>query len=122
MRRLVTMVVLAAAALMAFVPAAEAAKAWTTLTTHGVHYAAPSATVFNGSVVSLRKACVNRRLVIVFRQRRGPDQKIGTTRAKPGYTWRLKKPGLLPHGTYYAVVRATGQCSRARSLDYVGPG
>jgi hypothetical protein len=128
MRRLISITALAAVAVMAFVPAASAAKTHTALTTDGVFYVPTPATLFTGDVISVKKACANKRVVTIFRKRSGADEKIGTTKSKPGLTqknlffWSLEKPGLLPKGTYYSIVEATDKCAGARSKGYVGPG
>ena len=126
MRKLLSVTALAAIAVIAFTATAEA-KTRTTLTTDGVFYTPHPSTLFSGDVISVKKACANKRLVIVFRKRPGADQKIGATRSKPGlvvrnqFFWTLEKRGMLPKGTYYAVTRATDRCSGARSTGYAGP-
>jgi hypothetical protein len=128
MGKLIGIIAIAAIALVAFVPAASAAKTHTALTTDGVFFLPKPATLFTGDVISVKKACANKRVVRIFRKRPGADQKIGTTKSKPGLTqknlffWSFEKPGLLPHGTYYSLIKATDRCSGARSKGYVGPG
>lgn len=126
--KLLSTIAIAAVAVMVFVPAASAAKTYTALTTDGVFYLPSGETLFSGGVISVKKACANKRLVTIFRQRRGADQKIGATKSKEGltikglYIWTFAKKGLLPQGTYYSVVKATANCSGARSTGYAGPG
>ena len=112
---------------VAFVPAAgAAAKTATTVTLDDV-FVVPIETHWDGDVKSSRKACKNKRLVIVYRVRSGADQKMGATRSykgkvDPGYFWSLVKDGIAPEGNYYAKVRPTDQCKgdRSPSLHFSG--
>jgi hypothetical protein len=105
---------------MAFVPAASASgKANTRLTFDSI-VLTPSETIWAGDIFSPRKACKNQRKVLVFRQRSGADQKMGSTRSykgtdQPGYYWVFSKQGLAPRGKYYAKVRPTDRCQGDRS-------
>ena len=113
--------VLVALAAMALATPAHA-KTFTALTAEAFY--GNGETIFKGSVISVKKACANKRLVTVFRKRPGADQKIGSAKAK-GTTlsyWGFTKVGMLGQGTYYAVAKATGQCSAGRSIGYSGPG
>ena len=112
--------VLAVAIAVACVPAAEGAgrKATTRLTIDAV-FNAPSGTYWSGDIFSGRKACKNKRLVVVFRVRPGADQKIGQTRSFKGmvnnnYYWTMNKPGIYS-GNFYAKVKPTARCKGDRS-------
>ncbi len=126
MRKLISITALAAVAVMACVSVASAAT-HTTVTTDGVFYASGE-TLFSGDVISVKKACANKRVVTIFRKRPGADQKIGVTKSKEGltikglYFWTFAQKGLLPKGTYYSVVKPTDGCLGARSTGYAGPG
>ena len=103
MRKLLSVTALAAIAVMAFTATAEA-KTRTALTTDGVSYTPHPSTLFSGDVISVKKACANKRIVIVFRKRPGADQRIGATRSKPGLTgknlffWTLREERSVAEG------------------------
>jgi hypothetical protein len=106
---------------VACVPAAEAAggKATTRLTIDAV-FLATGSTHWSGDIFSGRKACKDKRLVLVFRVRPGADQKVGQTRSFKGissnkYFWTMDKPGAYPSGNYYAKVNPTRRCKGDRS-------
>lgn len=103
-----------------FVPTASARdKASTTVTLDDV-FVVPIETHWDGDIRSRRRACKNRRPVLVFRVRPGADQKMGSTKSykgqvDPGYFWSLVKDGIAPEGDYYAKVRPTDRCKGDRS-------
>jgi len=87
----------------------------------------PSGTIYTGDIFSSRKACKNRRQVLVFRVRPGADQKIGSTKsykgkAQPGYYWSYVQDGLPQDGDYYAKTKPTDACKGDRSADYAYEG
>jgi hypothetical protein len=80
----------------------------------------PGETQWAGDIFSPRKRCKNNRLVSVFLDRPGADEKIGSTRsykgtAQPGYFWVLSQQGGAPNGNYYAKVKRTRKCKADRS-------
>ena len=113
-------IVLAAAIAVACVPAAAAGgKAKTRVTLDNIEIT-PGGTIWTGDIFSPRKACKNKRRVLVYRVLDGPDEKRGSTRsfkgkAQPGYFWIYDEPGIAPPGNYYAKVKPTNKCKGDRS-------
>ena len=128
MKRAALLAVFVIAATAAFAPAASArGKANTTVTLDDV-FAVPIETHWDGDVRSRRKACKNRRRVLVFRVRPGADAKVGSTRSyrgksDPGYYWSYVEQGVAPSGNYYAKVKPTDTCQgdRSKTLHFSGP-
>ena len=127
MRKLLSIAAIAAIAVMAFVPAASAATK-TAVTFDGA-FLTNGASMWSGQVVSPKAKCANKRVVLIFKQRPGTDQKIGSAKAKPvtgatGYYWAFEKVGFAVKSSekYYAKVKPTSSCSGARSpvLNAVG--
>ena len=105
---------------VACMPAAEAAGKATTRLTIDAVFLATGSTYWSGDIFSGRKACKNKRLVLVFRVRPGADQKVGQTRSFKGmvnnnYYWTMNKPGAYPSGNYYAKVNPNARCKGDRS-------
>lgn len=123
MKRAVLLVVAIA---VACVPAASAsAKTNTTVTIDSVFLAA-GGTQWAGDIMSPRKACKSKRLVLIFRVRPGADFKVGSTRSfkglvDNGYYWTFSKPGAAKRGRYYAKVKPTDTCEGDRSGTLTGP-
>jgi hypothetical protein len=120
MRKLLSIAAIAAISLVAFVPAASAATK-TAVTFDGASMT-NGASMWSGEVVSPKAKCANKRVVLIFKQRPGADQKIGSAKAKPvtgviGYHWAFEKKGFAVKSSekYYAKVKPTGNCSGARS-------
>jgi hypothetical protein len=122
MRKLLSIAVIAAVAVMAFVPAASAAaKSKTTVKFDGA-FLTNGASMWSGEVVSPKAKCANKRVVLIYKQRRGADQKIGSAKAvavtgQVGYFWAFEKAGFAvkPSEKYYAKVKPTEKCAGARS-------
>lgn len=123
MKRVVLLVVVSA---VACVPTAwGAGKTATTVTIEAVILGSGQ-TIWSGEVKSARKACRNRRTVLIFRVRSGPDVKVGSTRSTKAlsgnrYNWGFSKVGAAPSGKYYAKVRPTETCAGDRSGSLKGP-
>ena len=120
MRKLLSMAAIAAVAVMAFVPAASAATK-TAVTFDGA-FLTNGASMWSGQVVSPKTKCALKRVVLIFKQRPGADQKIGSTKAErvtgaTGYHWAFEKVGYAVKSSekYYAKVKATDKCAGARS-------
>lgn len=119
-------VLLVAAIAVVCVPAASAsAKTNTTVTIDSVFLGAGE-TQWAGDIMSPRKACKNRRLVLIFRARAGADVKVGATRSfkglvDNGYYWAFSKAGAAKTGRYYAKVKPTDTCEGDRSGTLTGP-
>jgi hypothetical protein len=76
--------------------------------------------------MSPRRACKNKRLVLIFRMRPGADFKVGSTRSFKGmvdnrYYWTFSKLGAAKRGRYYAKVKPTDTCEGDRSGTLLGP-
>jgi hypothetical protein len=120
MRKLLSIAAITAAAVMALVPAASAATK-TAVTFDGA-FLTNGASMWSGQVVSPKAKCANKRVVLIFKQRHGADQKIGSAKAAPvtgvtGYHWAFEKVGFAvkPSEKYYAKVKPTDKCAGARS-------
>jgi hypothetical protein len=119
-------VLLAVAIAVACVPVASAsAKTNTTVTIDSVFLGAGD-TQWAGDIMSPRKACKNKRLVLIFRARPGTDVKVGSTRSfkgmvDNGYYWTFSKAGAAKRGRYYAKVKPTDTCEGDRSGTLTGP-
>ncbi|MGH3337230.1 MAG: hypothetical protein ACRDPL_00140 [Propionibacteriaceae bacterium] len=120
MRRLISITALAAVAVMAFVPAASAATK--TVVTFDGAFLTNGASMWSGQVVSPKTKCAHKRVVLIFKQRPGKDQKIGSAKAERvtgvvGYHWAFEKVGFAVKSSekYYAKVTATEKCAGARS-------
>ena len=131
MRKLLSIAAIAAIAAMAFVPAASAkVYAKTTLTMDPV-FLTNGGTMWSGKVVApTNKKCASKRVVLLFKQRAGKDQKIGSTKAEPitgqvGYYWAFEKVGFAakPSERYYVKATRTEKpaCAPARSSVRSGP-
>lgn len=123
MRKAVLLVALAALATVA--SASAGGKASTRVTLDFIQ-PTPGETIWTGDIFSSKKACKNKRKVLVFRQRPGADEKIGATRSykgsdQPGYYWSYAEPGLPAAGNYYAKVKPTDACKGDRSDLYPYP-
>ena len=116
---------------MAFVPAASAkVYAKTTLKMDPV-FLTNGATMWSGQVLApTNEKCANKRVVLIFKQRPGRDQKIGSTKAEPvtgqvGYYWAFEKVGFAakPSERFYVKVKRTERpaCAAARSSVRSGP-
>ena len=111
---------------LACVPAASAGGKASTRVTLDFIQPTPGETLYTGDIFSSRKACKNKRQVLVFRARPGADEKIGATRsykgkAQPGYYWTLAKDGLPAGGEYYSKVKPTDACKGDKSALYPYP-
>ena len=81
------------------------------------------AAIWSGDIVTPKAECGQNRVVLIFRQRPGPDQKVGSTEAKRtavvalyGYAWVFEKIyAVKASERYYAKVNATDKCAGARS-------
>jgi hypothetical protein len=111
---------------VACVPAAWAGgKTKTTVTIDAV-FLASGQTHWSGDIISPRKACKNRRVVLIFRTRPSADAKVGSTRSYKGmvdngYYWTFFKEGAAQSGRYYAKVKPTDTCEGDRSGTLTGP-
>lgn len=117
---------LAMASALAAVPAAGAGENTRTTVTIDAVFLGPGQTYWSGDVMSPRKACKNRRRVLIFRVRPGADAKVGATRsfkgsADNGYYWTYSENGAARRGKYYAKVKPTGTCRGDRSPALTGP-
>ena len=129
MRKLLSIAAIAAIAVMAFAPAAPAkVYAKTTLTMDPI-FLTNGGTMWSGKVVA-KKKCASKRVVLLFKQRPGKDQKIGSAKAEPvtgqpGYYWAIEKVGFAakPSERYYVQVKRTDKpaCAAARSSVRNGP-
>lgn len=120
MRKLLSIAAIAAIAVMACVPAASAATK-TAVTFDGA-FLTNGASMWSGQVVSPKTKCALKRVVLIFKQRPGADQKIGSTKAERvtgsiGYHWAFEKVGFAVTSSekYYAKVKPTDKCAGARS-------
>jgi hypothetical protein len=86
-------------------------------------------TMWSGKVLA-KKKCANKRVVLLFKQRSGKDQKIGSAKAEPvtgqvGHYWAFEKVGFAakPSERYYVQVKRTESpaCASARSPLRSGP-
>ncbi len=123
MKRVVLLVLAIA---VACVPAASAAAKTNTKVTIDAVFLGSGQTHWSGDIISPRKACKNRRLVLIFRVRPGADAKVGSTRSfkgmvDNGYYWTFFKVGAAQRGRYYAKVKPTDQCEGDRSGTLTGP-
>ncbi len=123
MKRVVLFVV--ATTIMCVPSASAAGDAGTRVTLDNIQVT-PSGTIWTGDIFSSKKACKNKRRVIVYRVRDGADEKRGSTlsykgSAQPGYFWVYEEEGIARPGNYYAKVRRTDGCKRDRSAIYVLP-
>lgn len=119
MRKLVSIAALAAVAVMAFVPTASAAKSMTSVLLSNA-FLTNGASMFDGELAAF-KSCGKKRVVLIYKQRPGADQRIGKTKAKPDsgitYSWDFEKVGYAVKAgeRYYAKVKPTKKCMGARS-------
>jgi hypothetical protein len=108
------------------VPAASAAgKTRTTVTIDAV-FLASGQTHWSGDLISKRKACKNKRRVLIYRERAGADLKVGSTKSfkgmvDNGYYWTYFQMGAAQKGKYYAKVKPTETCAGDRSPSMTGP-
>ena len=131
MRKLLSIAAMAAIAVVAFVPAASAKVYAKTILTMDPVFLTNGATFWSGKISAPRNAkCANKRVVLIFKQRPGKDQKIGSVKAEPvtgqvGYYWAFEKVGFAakPSERYYAQVKRTEKpaCAPARSSVRSGP-
>ena len=74
---------------------------------------------FEGSIESTKKACANKRKVVVLRRKAGKDERVGATESEPrgnlGYQWVLESSEGLKDSKYYAKAPATQECQGDRS-------
>jgi hypothetical protein len=123
MKRVLLLALLCA---VACVPAAWAAgKTKTTVTIDAV-FLASGQTHWSGDMKSARKACKDRRRVLIYRQRPGADVKVGSTKSfkgmvDNGYYWTYFDVGAAPSGKYYAKVKPTDRCQGDHSGTLEGP-
>ncbi len=123
MKRVVLLVIVSA---LACVPAAWAAGKTKTNVTIDAVFLGSGQTHWSGDIESTRKACKNRRRVLIFRARSGADVKVGSTRSSKGlvdngYYWTYFEQGAAPSGRYYAKVKPTDRCQGDRSALKTGP-
>jgi hypothetical protein len=118
MKRAVPLVLASA---VAFVPGAWGGeKAKTTVTIDSAFYATGQ-THWAGDITSPLKECKNKRRVLLFRVRSGPDVKVGSTKSFRGvtdrknYFWAHSEEGAAKSGKYYAKVKPTDTCQGDRS-------
>ena len=105
--------------------ASAADKARTTVKLSSVTLGAGQ-TSWGGAISSPSKACKNKRRVLVFRVRKGKDEKRGSTKSykgivAKGYFWSYSEQGAAPDGKYYAKVKPTDECQGDRSKTIPGP-
>ncbi len=117
---------LAMATAVACAPAAWAGGKTNTKVTIDAVFLASGQTHWSGDIMSTRKACKNRRLVLIFRVRQGQDRKVGSTKsfkgmADNGYYWTYFEEGAARSGKYYAKVRPTDSCQGDQSENLRGP-
>ena len=111
---------------IACVPAASAGeKASTNVKLSSVILGAGT-TSWGGGISSPKKACKNKRRVLVFRVRKGKDEKRGSTKSyqgivAKGYFWTYSEQGAAPDGKYYAKVKPTDACQGDKSKVVQGP-
>ena len=118
MRKLISTAAIAGIALVAFVPAASAAKKAKTTVTIDAAFLGNGQSFWSGGIASAKKACKNKRAVTIFLVRPGADEKIGTTKSyahatvtgATGYFWDYAATLAAPEGKYYAVVKPTAKC------------
>jgi hypothetical protein len=125
MKRAALLVVGVVAVACVLAPSASARGKAATKVTMDAAFTVPVETQWAGDIFSSRRACKNKRRVLVFEVRPGADQKVGSTRsykgkAQPGYFWTMGKDGAYP-GTFYAKVKPTDRCKGDRSGTYVIP-
>ena len=118
MRRVVLCVV-ATTMVVCVASVSAAGKAGTRVTLDAIQIQ-PTGTIWTGDIFSPKKACKNKRKVIIYRVRAGADQKRGSTRsykgkAQPGYFWAYVEDGIPPAGNYYAKVLPNRRCKGDRS-------
>ena len=123
MRKLLSIVAIAAIAVMAFVPAASAKVYAKTILTMDPVFLTNGGTMWSGKVLAPKK-CAKKRVVLLFKQRPGKDQKIGSTKAERvtgqvGYYWGVEKVGFAakPSERYYVKAKRTDNpaCASGRS-------
>jgi hypothetical protein len=119
MRKILSTIAIAAVAVMAFTSAASAEKSMTTVLLSNA-FLTNGASMFNGELAAFHN-CGKRRVVLIYLQRPGPDQRIGETRAKYDagitYSWDFAKVGYAVKAgeRYYVKIRPTKKCMGARS-------
>ena len=107
MKRVVLLMMVSA---LACVPAAWAGGKTKTNVTIDAVFLGSGQTHWSGDIESTRKACKNKRRVLIFRERSGADLKVGSTRSSKGlvnnrYYWTYFQLGAAPSGRYYAKVK-----------------
>ena len=123
MKRAVLLVVAIAATC---VPAASAAAKTNTTVTIDAVFLASGQTHWSGDMKSARKACKDKRRVLIYRARPGADVKVGSTKSykgmvDSGYYWTYFEVGAAPSGKYYAKVKPTDKCQGGQSKALKGP-
>ena len=83
-------------------------------------------TSWGGPISSPKKACKNKRRVLIFRVQPGKDAKLGATKSykgisAKGYFWSFSQQGAAPTGQYYAKVKPTDNCKGDKSETVFGP-
>ena len=109
-------VLLATVIAVAFVPAASASGKTKTKVTLDSVFTVPVKTLWDGDVLSRRKACEKQRQVFVYRELPEADELVGSTESYRGktqrnrYYWHYEQDGVAPEGDYYAQVLPTDKC------------
>ena len=101
------------------------AKTKTTVTIDAV-FLASGQTHWSGDVTSARKACKDKRRVLIYRARPGADRRwarrsrprVGEQRLLLGTHFKV---GAAPSGKYYAKVKPTDKCQGGQSKTLKGP-
>ena len=111
---------------VACVPAAWAGTKTKTTVTSDAVFLASGQTHWSGDMKSARKACKDKRRVLIYRARPGADVKVGSTKSfkgmvDNGYYWTYFKVGAAPSGKYYAKVKPTDKCQGGQSKTLRGP-
>jgi|GEM_PF-3574285 len=71
---------------------------------------------FHGTLKSSRRACLGSRKMTLYRQKSGPDKKLGTDKSEDKGGWSIvigRKH--VRAGSYYVTAAARGKCKRAKS-------
>ena len=120
MKRLTLLLTIGAMGLGLSPTLAQAAKGDTLLGfTHLMYTEMASEALYRGPIHSDKEQCLDSRKVTFYRQRGGPDDKIGTAftfEDQPDeYLWSTLKFKEPKDGTYYAKVAGTAKCKGDKS-------
>jgi hypothetical protein len=70
---------------------------------------------FHGTLQSHKGACMTNRTVKLFREKSGPDKRLGTDRSNAKAKWSIPIGKRLTSGSYYAKAPAKGRCGAGKS-------